>query len=106
MLLGLSVETVAHAQALPDCDLAYIGAGPIRATASKADHAAPIGLSGLTEIVTNVSCPVLAIGGLGLGDAADVHRAGAAGLAVVSAISRASDPTAATRALVDEWSQL
>ena len=103
MILGLSVETEAQARALPP-DVDYIGAGPVRATLTKPDHAAPIGMVGLARIVAAVSVPVYAIGGLGAGDAGAVKATGAAGMAVVSAVVRASDPVAATRALLSEWS--
>jgi len=103
MILGLSVETEAQARAVPP-DVDYIGAGPVRATLTKPDHAAPIGMVGLARIVAAVSVPVYAIGGLGAGDAGAVKATGAAGMAVVSAVVRASDPVAATRALLSEWS--
>jgi len=47
--------------------------------------------------------PVIAIGGLGAADIPALKRAGALGLAVVSAIARAADPEAATRHLIDTW---
>jgi thiamine-phosphate pyrophosphorylase len=102
MMLGLSVETEAHAAAIPAC-VDYIGAGPVRATATKPDHAAPVGMDGLARIVARVQVPTFAIGGLGQGDARAVKQAGAVGMAVVSAISRAADPVVATRALLQEW---
>lgn len=40
MVLGLSIETVDQARHIP-AGIDYIGAGPIRATATKPDHAAP-----------------------------------------------------------------
>src|SRR5438874_1435518 len=43
--------------------------------------------------------PVIAIGGIRAANAGSLARAGAAGLAVVAAVWRASDPAAATRAL-------
>ncbi len=101
-LLGLSIETVAQCGAIPP-GVDYIGAGPIRATASKADHAEPVGFNGLAEIVARCRVPVVAIGGIGPGDAAAVRRAGAVGMAVVSAVVRAPDPEAATRDLIAEW---
>lgn len=104
-LLGLSIETAAQCAAIPDGVLDYIGAGPVRATASKLDHAAPIGFEGLAAIVARAPVPVVAIGGLGPGDAAALRQAGAVGVAVVSAVTRAPDPEAATRALVQEWRQ-
>ena len=103
-LLGLSIETVAQCAAIP-AGVDYIGAGPVRATATKPDHAAPIGFEGLAAIVGASPVPAVAIGGIGAGDAAALRRAGAVGMAVVSAVVRAPDPEAATRALLDEWRQ-
>lgn len=102
MILGLSVETVEHAKRCPD-GVDYIGAGPVRATPTKPDHATPFGFDGLARIVKAATRPVYAIGGLKPGDAAAVKAAGAVGLAVVSAVTHAADPQAATKALLDEW---
>ena len=103
-LLGVSVGTPAQNAAVPN-GVDYIGVGPVRATASKPDHGQPIGFDGLARIAARASLPAIAIGGLGPGDADALRQAGAAGLAVVSAVVRAPDPEAATRALVAEWTQ-
>lgn len=103
MMLGLSIETVVQARAVP-AGVDYIGAGPVRATASKPDHAAPVGFDGLAQLVAACNLPAYAIGGLTRGDAQAVKRAGAVGMAVVSAVTRASDPEAATAALLADWS--
>jgi thiamine monophosphate synthase len=58
---------------------------------------------GLAAIIAEARLPTYAIGGIVAGDAAAVRAAGAAGLAVVSAVVRAADPQAATAALVAEW---
>jgi len=102
MILGLSVETVAQARVIPQ-GVDYIGAGPVRATSSKPDHATPIGFDGLAQIVAAAAIPTYAIGGLNPGDAKAVRATGAIGMAVVSAVTRAPDPVAATRALLAEW---
>jgi thiamine-phosphate pyrophosphorylase len=102
MLLGLSVETEAQARAIP-AGVDYIGAGPVRATPTKPDHAAPVGFDGLARIVAAAGLPAYAIGGLTPGDASEAKAAGASGMAVVSAVVRAPDPEAATRALVADW---
>ncbi|PTM79105.1 thiamine-phosphate diphosphorylase [Cereibacter johrii] len=102
-LLGLSVEAPEHLEALPLGVIDYVGAGPVRATASKPDHAPPIGFEGLARLVAAAPVPAVAIGGLGAGDARAVKAAGAAGMAVVSAIGAAADPEAAARALALEW---
>lgn len=103
-LLGLSIEAedqLAHIPAGVD----YLGVGPVRATLSKADHAPPIGFDGLAQIIERTVLPCYAIGGLKPGDAAAVKVAGAIGMAVVSAVTRAANPQAATRSLVAEWRQ-
>lgn len=102
MLLGLTIETLDQARRIPPV-VDYIGAGPIRATATKPDHAAPIGLDGLAAIVAAAQLPTYAIGGIGPGDARALRAAGAVGLAVVSAVTRAPDPQAATTILLAEW---
>lgn len=103
-MLGLSIEEVSQCAAIPDC-VDYIGAGPIRATATKNDAAAPIGMAGLAAIVAASPVPVIAIGGLTAADAPALRRIGADGLAVVSAVTRAVDPEEATKNLLTAWRQ-
>ena len=103
-LLGLSVETVAQCARIPD-GVDYIGAGPFRATATKPDAAAPIGAERLASIVAASPVPTIAIGGLSARDVHTLKQAGASGMAVVSAVTHAANPEAATRALVNAWRQ-
>ena len=102
MILGLSIETEAQARHVPPC-VDYAGVGPVRATPTKPDHAAPIGFAGLARITALLPMPSYAIGGIRPGDAAALRGAGAVGMAVVSAVTRAADPVAAARALIEEW---
>ncbi len=83
--VGLSASTRAEAESAAAQRPAYIGAGPVWATPSKQDAAAPIGLDGLAEICAAVSVPVVAIGGIDATNAGDCIRAGASGVAVVRA---------------------
>lgn len=101
-VLGLSIATMEQIATAP-AGVDYFGVGPIYATASKPDHAAPIGVAGFAEIAARTALPCLAIGGLGARDAAAIKAAGGAGLAVVSAISRAEDMTGAARELLNAW---
>ncbi|KPP86942.1 MAG: thiamine-phosphate pyrophosphorylase [Rhodobacteraceae bacterium HLUCCO07] len=103
-LLGLSIENVVQCTRVPE-GVDYIGAGPFRATATKPDAAAPIGAEGLARIVAAAPVPTIAIGGLSTRDIHTLKEAGASGMAVVSAVTRAANPEAATRALVDAWRQ-
>lgn len=103
-MLGISVESASQLAALPT-GVDHIGVGPVRATATKPDHAAPIGFDGLAAITRAAPVVTVAIGGMKADDIAQVRRAGCAGIAVVSAISGAADPEAATRALAEAWRQ-
>jgi len=77
----------------------YVGVGHIFATASKTKASPPIGLQMLADSARNVSRPVIAIGGINAENAANVIRAGAHGIAVISAVCAAKDPKAATARL-------
>ena len=101
--LGLSINTldelcIAHAQHLSHLD--YVGIGPVFATATKANHADPIGIKGLGALVAQSQLPTVAIGGIGQDNAADVYTTGCDGIAVVSAICKAADPKAAAKTLL------
>jgi len=77
------------------CD--HAGLGPFRATVTKGDHAAPIGLAGLRRgcaALREQGLAPVAIGGLTFADAEDCFRAGAESLAMVGEIARAERPEA------------
>lgn len=73
----------------------HAGVGPFRATGTKSDHAAPIGLEGLrvgcAALRTKDITPI-AIGGLRIEDADTCFAAGAESLAMVGELARAEDP--------------
>lgn len=100
-ILGLSVETVAQAAAADPALVDYVGISPVFGTGTKPDHAPPLGLQGLAAATAATRLPAVAIGGLAAEHAAAVLGAGAAGMAVVSAICGQPDPEAATRRLAE-----
>ncbi len=77
----------------------YIGVGPFAPTGSKSDAGSAIGENGIAVIRALTALPIVAIGGIGLSNAASAISAGATGVAVISAIIGADDPEAAARAL-------
>lgn len=101
--LGLSIETAAQLDAMPAGAVDLIGVGPVHATATKPDHAAPLGLDGAARLIARSPVPAVAIGGVSVADIPALKRAGCAGIAVVSAIAAAPDPAAATRVLIETW---
>lgn len=104
-ILGVSVATVEQAQQAARDGATYVSVGDLFGTPSKPDAGPPIGLAPLTEIARAVDLPVLGIGGITIANAASVVRAGAVGVAVISAVIGAPDPEAATRALRDAVAQ-
>lgn len=109
-LIGLSVKSVADAEAAPVEAIDYVGSGGVYVTLSKQQKNAPIGTAGLFRIIAVLrrraaKLPVCGIAGIDAGNAAAVIGAGADGVAVISALSLAPDPAAAARTLrgiVDE----
>jgi thiamine-phosphate pyrophosphorylase len=95
--LGVSVATREQARQAELDGADYLGV-TVWSTATKPE-AEPVGLDALRAIVEATELPVVAIGGIHTGNAADVIAAGAAGVAVVSAVAAADDPVAAVRDL-------
>ena len=98
-IIGLSVENMHQAREAESLDVDYYGVSPIFATPTKTDTGSPWGLDGLAGLRAATSRPLEAIGAIGPDNAADVIRAGADGVAVVSAICSADSPRDAARAL-------
>jgi thiamine-phosphate pyrophosphorylase len=102
-ILGLSIESEGQLAGVDWAAVDYVGAGPVFATSTKPDAAPATGWDGLAAICAGAPAPCLAIGGLRAAHAGRAKAAGAAGLAVVSAVCAARDPEAATRELIEAW---
>ena len=98
-LLGLSITSPEQLDTVQLKIVDYLGLGPVFPTISKDDAAPSLGLQQLASLVARTTLSTVAIGGISLANASAVFAAGVTGLAVVSALSLASDPTAAARAL-------
>jgi thiamine-phosphate pyrophosphorylase len=105
-IIGLSAATVEEAEAAEKSGADYIGAGPVFSTLSKRNLGPLLGLDGLRAIRRKVQIPVLAIGGISMGNAFDVVSAGADGLAVISAITAAPNPKKAATELIETIEKL
>jgi thiamine-phosphate pyrophosphorylase len=99
-VLGVSAATVVEAAAAAADGADYLGVGPVfEARGTKPDAGRPIGVEGVAAIAAAIKLPVLAIGGIHVGNAAGVFRAGAAGIAVISAVVGAPNVAEAVRGL-------
>ena len=98
-ILGISAGTVEEAVAAEKAGADYIGVGAIFTTSTK-KNARNMTMEQLKEIVSSVSIPVVAIGGISAENIHQLRGSGVDGVAVVSAIFAAEDPGKATAHLL------
>lgn len=102
LLVGRSTHSLEQAREACEEPVDYIAFGPVFATEAKDSPGDPRGIERLAEVVRAVRPqPLIAIGGIDLGNVARVAATGVAGVAVISAIAGAADPRRAVRALAD-----
>ena len=97
LLVGASSHDIESARRVRAAD--YVAFGPVFPTPSKEDAAAPTGVEALRQAAAEIGRPLVAIGGIGVGKAAQLRASGIAGVAVISAILGAADAEAAARNL-------
>jgi len=103
--LGISTHSyweVARAWSLRP---SYIACGPIFATQSKDMPWMPQGLDNLRYWAGLLPVPVVGIAGIGVAQMADVAATGVASAAVITAITRATDPGDACRQLMGNFAR-
>ena len=100
MLLGISTHDVAQAHAARDAGADYIAVGSMFATTTKPDFQL-VGPGLVRKLRGDIRVPLVGIGGITHGNVADVIRAGVDGVAVISAVCGAPDPSAATRRFLE-----
>jgi thiamine-phosphate diphosphorylase len=95
--VGVSVYSDADLARAEAARADYVAVGAVCPTRTKA--IAVVGLDGVRRLRAATRLPVVAIGGIDASNAAAAINAGADGVAVISAVSGARDPEAATREL-------
>ena len=102
--LGLSTHSVDELARALSVHPSYVASGAIFPTTTKQMPTAPQGLDKLREYVRQAgSTPVVAIGGIDLGNAAQVLQTGVSSLAVVRAVTEAENPEAVVKAFQALW---
>jgi thiamine-phosphate pyrophosphorylase len=100
-ILGATARDAESAKAAVAAGASYLSVGPAFSTRVRPGGApAALGLTGIAAIATAVDVPIIASGGVSLTTTPQLLHAGAHGVAVVAAISDASDPVAAAAHLV------
>ena len=100
MILGRSTHSLAQAREACDDGAGYIAVGSMFPTTTKPDFEL-VGPELIQKLRGEIRVPVIGIGGITPDNVAAVIRAGADGVAVISAVCGAADPAAATRRLLE-----
>lgn len=96
-IIGVSVGNDDEVAGATGAD--YAGIGPVFGTVSKPDAGGAIGVAEFARLSARTGLPSVGIGGVTPENAGDVIAAGAAGVAVISALLAATDPERAARSL-------
>lgn len=105
-IIGYSVETWEDVRKAEQLDVDYLGVSPVFATPTKTDTGSPWGIEGLRKLRNTTRKPLVAIGGLNKSNIVEVMKAGADGVAVVSAICASGTPRNSAGELADIINQV
>ncbi len=94
-LIGRSVHGAEELLAAERDGADFATFGPVYATPSKAVYGPPLGVAALAAACAESKLPVFALGGVGPGNMTETMKAGAFGIALISAVVAAADPRAA-----------
>jgi thiamine-phosphate pyrophosphorylase len=91
MLIGVSTHSLPEARDAEARGADFITYGPVYHTPSKSQYGPPVGIESLRTACRTVELPVIGLGGIKAAGTKEVISAGAAGVAVISAILAAPD---------------
>lgn len=100
LLVGATARDPVQAAAAVADGADYLGVGPVFQTTTKSGLPDPLGPAGLAAVARAVGVPVIGIAGVTAERVAEVLAAGAHGVAVTGAVSRAEEPGAVVRTLL------
>ena len=105
-IIGCTANTSDDIIAFKGLDIDYIGLGPFRYTSTKSKLAPTLGTEGYANIVktvrnTDITLPIVAIGGITIDDVPAIIQTGVNGIAMSGAIINAPDPVDYTRKVLD-----
>ncbi|MFH1823625.1 MAG: thiamine phosphate synthase [Candidatus Firestonebacteria bacterium] len=101
-IIGLSTHNEKEVYSAIKVGVDYISFGPVFKTNTKLNLPPVIGLKKLKNIRKFVKIPIMAIGGINECNAKEVIKAGADGVAIISAICKSKDVLKATRKIRKE----
>jgi len=98
-IIGYSPVSIDDAVSAELSGADYLGAGAVFPTESKRDIGSAHGIEYVRQMVKSVKIPVVGIGGINLENAFLVKETGAAGIAVITAVSQDKNPREAAMKL-------
>ena len=102
-IIGVSAHTLGEAGVAGSAGADFATLSPIFPTQSKSGYGPPIYPDGLKKITSTLKLPLIALGGVTAATAQSCRRAGAAGVAVMGTVMRASDPAVAVLEILNQW---
>ena len=102
-IIGVSAHTIGEVRVAACNGADYVTISPIFPTPSKPGYGPPLSLEGLAKAANLAEIPVIALGGVTAANANSCRRAGAAGVAVMGTIMRASDPAIPVHDILKQW---
>ena len=100
-IIGASTSSLHEAVTAERDGADYAGFGHIFPTGSKAKGYAPLGAEAISLAAAAIRIPLIAIGGITRENAGTIIAHGAAGIAVISTVTKAESPEDAARSLMD-----
>ncbi len=101
-LISVSTHSLKEATEAEEDGADFITLGPVFYTPSKAGYGEPLGLDIVKKVKEKIKIPVFTVGGIKKENVKDVMRAGADGVAVISAVIAAEEPAKTARELRGE----
>ncbi|WP_375409714.1 thiamine phosphate synthase [uncultured Methylobacterium sp.] len=103
-IVGTSAHILGEIEVAAKAGANYATLSPVFPTASKPGYGPALGTAAL-RAASAFGMPVIALGGITPINAGDCRDAGAAGIAVMGGVMRATDPARAAAAFLDGWAQ-
>ena len=100
--IGWSIETNQQLTSPEIAHVQHLGVSPVFRTKTKTDTITEWGIQGIVHLKSLTSLPLVAIGNINESNIAEVQRAGASSMAVVSAICHSHNPREAARVLKEK----
>jgi thiamine-phosphate pyrophosphorylase len=91
MLVGVSTHTLEEAKAAQQGEADFVVFGPVFETASKKVYGEPVGIEALRRVVSCLTIPVVALGGINTSNFREALDVGAAGVAGISMFTETQD---------------